>query len=318
MNKILITGATGFVGARVARLLIQQGRDVALLVRPTSNSYRIDDLLGRCRVFSGDMNQLEVLRKPLTAFAPNAVLHLAWEGVKGAERNSHIQMGNISSSINLYRLTEEVGCKHFIGLGSQAEYGQLQGKIAECEPTCPTTVYGAAKLSTGLVFDRMASATDRPFAWLRLFSSYGPDDDPAWLIPYLIDRLLVGERPSLTSAEQIWDYLHVDDVAAGIVAAMDCGARGIFNLGSGEASKLKDIVLMVRDFIDPDLALGFGEVPYRSDQVMHLESDISALFKVSGWKPKISLGAGLAATVDWHREKSKESLKQGNEGYRND
>jgi nucleoside-diphosphate-sugar epimerase len=304
MKKILITGATGFVGARVTRLLVEQGRDVAVLMRSESNSHRIADLMDQCTVLHGDMSSLENLRSPLCSFAPQAVLHLAWEGVKGADRNSPIQMRNVSSSIDLYRLTEELGCKHFIGLGSQAEYGPLQGKISESGPARPTTVYGSAKLATGLLLERAAAASDRPFAWLRLFSSYGPDDDPSWLIPYMIRRLLAGEKPSLTQAEQMWDYLHVDDVAAGIVAALDADARGFFNLGSGQSRPLRTVIELIRDLIDPSLPLGFGEVPYRPDQVMHLEADITSLSSASGWRPQISLEDGLSDLVERCREAS--------------
>lgn len=301
MNKIFITGATGFVGARVARLLVEQGRDVALLMRPESNSRRIDDLLDRCTVLRGDMSCLDQVCNPLSNFAPQAVLHLAWGGVKGADRNSSLQMRNVSDSIDLYRMTESLGCRHFVGLGSQAEYGLLSGRISESAATRPTTAYGAAKLATGLVLERTAAASGRPFAWLRLFSSYGPDDDPSWLIPYLIRALLAGEKPSLTRAEQIWDYLHVDDVATGVIAALDAGACGFFNLGSGQARPLRDIIALIRDAIDPSLPLGFGDVPYRPDQVMHLEADNSALSCAADWKPKISLEDGIAATTAWHR-----------------
>lgn len=304
MNKILVTGGTGFVGARVVRQLVDQNRDVALLMRTSSNSHRIDDLLGRCTVIRGDLSRLQEVRASLAAFAPQAVLHLGWEGVKGADRNSAVQMSNVSAAIDLYRITEELGARHFVGLGSQAEYGPLPGRISENAATHPTTAYGAAKLATGLLLERTAAASGHPFAWLRLFSAYGPDDDPSWLIPYLIRQLLAREKPSLTRGEQIWDYLHVDDVAAGVIAALDAGARGLFNLGSGQARPLRDIITLIRDRIDPSLPLGFGEVPYRQDQVMHLEADISALSAAAHWQPAVTLEDGIAATVAWHRNES--------------
>jgi len=301
MNKILVTGGTGFVGARVVRQLVEQGRDVAVLMRASSNSRRIDDLLNRCTVIRGDLAQIEAAGGALTHFSPEAVVHLAWEGVKGADRNSAVQMDNVVASIKLYQLTEKIGCRHFVGLGSQAEYGQLSGRISETAATSPTTAYGAAKLAAGLVLERTAVASGRPFAWLRLFSSYGPDDDPSWLIPYLIRSLLAGDKPSLTKAEQIWDYMHVNDVAAGVVAALDAGACGLFNLGSGQARPLREIILMIRDAIDPSLPLGFGDVPYRPDQVMHLEANITALTSVAPWRPQIDLVEGLTDLVQWHQ-----------------
>ena len=301
MKRVLVTGGAGFVGARVVRRLVEQGREVVVLLRETSDPRRLAEVLGRCTVLSGDLSRLDALRSPLEDLAPEGVLHLAWGGVKGADRNHPMQLSNVSTSIELFRLTGEIGCSRFIGLGSQAEYGPLSGCIDERAPTRPTTTYGAAKLATGCVLDRAAAAAGRPFAWLRLFSSYGPDDDPSWLIPYMIRTLLAGERPRLTKAEQIWDYIHVDDVADAIVATLDAGACGIFNLGSGQARPLREIIEHLRDTIDPGLPLGFGEVEYRPDQVMHLESDITALRAATGWAPRVSLERGLSDVVAWHR-----------------
>ena len=305
MNKIFITGGAGFVGAQVVRQLIGEGRDVAVLMRPSTNSRRINDLLKQCTVIEGDLAGSNGLESALKKFAPNAVLHLAWDGVMGADRNNSVQMLNVSNSLNLYKLTESIGCRHFLGLGSQAEYGPLTGRISEAATTKPTTTYGAAKLATCMVLERAAAASGRPFTWLRLFSSYGPDDNPNWLIPYLIQSLLKRERPSLTRAEQIWDYIHVNDVAAGVVKALDTASCGIFNLGSGKPNKLREIISMVRDAIDPSLPLGFGDITYRPDQVMHLEANIEALSLSAQWVPKISLESGIGETVSWYRKNTK-------------
>jgi nucleoside-diphosphate-sugar epimerase len=301
MKRVLVTGGAGFVGARVVHRLVAQGREVALLLRATSDPRRLADVLEHCTVLRGDMSQLATQRSQLHDFAPEGVLHMAWEGVKGADRNHPMQLSNVSSSIDLFQLTGEIGCASFVGLGSQAEYGILSGRIDERAPTRPTTTYGAAKLATGCVLERAAEAAGRPFAWLRLFSSYGPDDDPSWLIPYLIRTLLARERPRLTKAEQVWDYIHVDDVANAIIAALDAGATGVFNLGSGEARPLRDIVTSIRDLVDPSLPLGFGEIPYRPDQVMHLEADVTALATAASWRPKIALEDGLAELVRLQR-----------------
>lgn len=297
MKRVLVTGGAGFVGARVVNRLLDQGCEVALLLRETSNTQRLLGALENCIVLRGDLRHVEHLRGPLKDFAPEGVLHLAWEGVNGADRNHPMQLRNVQNSIDLFRLTGEIGCANFVGLGSQAEYGQLSGCIDERAPTRPTTTYGAAKLATGFVLERAAAAAGRPFAWLRLFSSYGPEDDPSWLIPYVIRTLIAGERPRLTKAEQIWDYIHVDDVACAILATLQTGAVGVFNLGSGQGRPLRDIIMMIRDMVDPSLPLGFGEVSYRPDQVMHLEADVSALGAAALWRPKIKLADGLAAMV---------------------
>ncbi len=302
MRRVLITGASGFVGAAVTRQLVAEGRTVAALLRPNSDTRRLAPLFDRLTVIRGDLADLAAVDGELRAFEPEAIIHLAWDGVKGADRNGPMQADNITSSVALYRLAEAVQCQSFVGLGSQAEYGPAPGKLDEQAPTRPTTVYGAAKLATCLVLERMAAASGRPFAWLRLFSSYGCDDDPSWLLPYLARSLLARQRPAVTAAAQRWDYIHVDDVAAAVIAAVDARARGVFNLGSGQARALRDIIGMLRDAVDPRLEVGFGDVPYRSDQVMHLEADISAFTAATGWRPQVELPAGLLRLVDWHRQ----------------
>lgn len=301
MRRVLLTGASGFVGAAVLRHMVAEGRSVAILQRTTSDLRRIGDLLDRVTIIGGDVTRIEDARAPIAGFRPDCIAHLAWQGVKGADRNSPVQLANVPAALALHALAADIGCTRVVGMGSQAEYGPQAGRIVEDAPTRPTTLYGAAKLATGILLERTAAVDGRSFAWLRLFSSYGPGDDPSWMIPYLVDCLLAGERPSLTAAEQVWDYIHVDDVAAAVVAMVDADASGIFNLGSGAARPLREIVTLIRDAIDPSLPLGFGEVPYRPDQVMHLEADTSALRNATGWAPAIDLRAGLRGVVEHHR-----------------
>jgi nucleoside-diphosphate-sugar epimerase len=243
------------------------------------------------------------LEKALGAFAPTHVVHIAWSGVLGRERNDPAQHRNAHESMRLLEIAVAAGAQHFIGLGSQAEYGPCQARIDEGAPTAPTTMYGAAKLATCHMASRLCEIAGVRFAWLRLFSSYGPRDNPEWLIPYLALTLLHRERPSVTAAEQRWDYIYVEDAARAVAAvAREAGASGVFNLGSGTAPRLRDIIERVRDEIDPALPVGFGEVPYRPDQVMHLEADIRRLCAATGWRPQVGLAEGVRATVDWYRK----------------
>lgn len=301
MPKILVTGATGFVGSAVTRHLVDQGQDVAILLRSSSNTALLGNLLSSVTPIYGDMSNLAKVKTEIADFAPSIIGHLAWGGVNGEFRNDSVQVDNLHASLDLYALGRDLGVQRFVGLGSQAEYGALPNKISEDAPTHPTTLYGAAKLSTYFMLDRLSAQDGIDFAWLRLFSSYGPGDNPKCIIPYLILRLLKGEKPSLTAGEQMWDFIHVDDVAAAIAATLLGQAKGVFNLGSGTTSPLKDVITRLRDSIDPSLPLGFGEIAYRPDQVMHLEADISALTAATGWKPVISLDDGIRQTVEWYR-----------------
>lgn len=307
--KILLTGATGFVGSHTARTLLESGRhELALLVRPRSDTHRIRDLLLQTTIVAGDLSDLRSVRTAVKVFRPEAVVHLAWRGVVNSARNDVGQTANVRQALNLISLAQAAGARHWVGLGSQAEYGPCSNRITESMPTNPTTNYGRAKLAACRESAELCDRLGMSFSWLRLFSAYGPHDDPSWLIPYLALSLLRGERPKVTAGEQRWDYLYVDDVAAAVaVVAEHSQATGVFNLGSGTTSTVRSIIEQVRNLINPRLPVGFGEVPYRADQVMHLEADISRLAAL-GWRPRISLAEGLARTVAWCRETSARRL----------
>ena len=303
--RCLVTGATGHIGSHLVRYLLEQGVEVAALVRPTtSNLWRIEDILYRLHIIKGDLSNIDHSSVAIQEFAPEIVIHLGWHGVTSGYRNDLAQVTqNLYGSLKLLELAHESGCQKWVGLGSQAEYGPYNSVLIEDLPTHPQTVYGVAKLCVGLLSGKLCEAYGISFTWLRLTAAYGPMDDPNHMIPELILKLLRGEKPSLTLGEQRWDYLYVEDAVEAIWrAAVTPEAQGIFNLGSGEAYTIRSIAERIRDLIDPALPLGFGEVPYRPDQVMHLQADISRLKQATGWAPQVKLDEGLRRTVEWFKE----------------
>jgi UDP-glucose 4-epimerase len=300
--RVFLTGASGFIGSFFLRNLLSSSQyEVCILLRNPKDAWRIQDILPKVRIISGSLDRLDMIENELSNFSPNAFIHLAWNGVLGGDRNNPSQWRNVSSIMELTELANRLRVKTFIGLGSQAEYGPCQDKIDESCLTNPTTLYGVSKLTAQLLSSRVCKEYGIRHVWLRLFSSFGPTDNPEWLIPYLAKSLIAKQRPSLTAAEQLWDYIYVEDVALAIRSVLDSkNASGVFNLGSGQTYKLKTIIEKIRDLIDPQLPLGFGEVQYRSDQVMRLEADISKLEKATGWLPKSNIDQALKETVAWY------------------
>jgi UDP-glucose 4-epimerase len=297
--RIVITGATGFIGAHFVRRLEREDVQMALLVRPGSNLWRIEPLPKNAVVTAGSLAKLP--KETIAKFAPNTIIHAAWHGVTNQHRNDAAQIEeNLMPTVRLVELARDVGCRHFIGLGSQAEYGPLNKKISESDATEPTTLYGTTKLAACHLTRQLCAQFGIRWSWLRVFSAYGPMEDSSWMIPYLIRALLKGERPALTACEQRWDYLFGPDAADAIWTVVKSQVEGVFNLGSGRAEALRKVVEALRDAIDPKLPLGIGEVAYRPDQVMHLEADISRLGQATGWKPATSTEEGLKQTVAWH------------------
>lgn len=301
--RCLVTGASGHLGAALTRLLVEQGDRVAVLVRPRSELWRLDDVLDRIEVLRADMADLSGVAAMSRTFAPEVTFHLAWSGVTGHYRNDAEQItGNVTNSLALFEFVRSAGCTCWIGVGSQAEYGYADGVLTEEVPPEPVTAYGVAKLCVGLLTRKLCELAGMRYVWVRLLAIYGPRDDERHLIPTVIRQLLAREVPVLTPGAQEWDYLYIDDAVEAIYrAAVTDTARGVYNLGSGDAHSVRGIVERIRDLIDPTLPLGFGQVPYRPDQVMHLHADIARLRDATGWVPGIGLDEGLRRTVGWYR-----------------
>lgn len=301
--KIFITGAAGFVGAETLRLAVENGHEVMAAVRPGAPALRLAGLSGRFTKVEVDLRDGETLQAVMADYRPEAVLHIAWSGVGNFARFDRRQItDNIEAACMLVEACAATGVKSFISVGSQGEYGASSSMREDALPT-PTTLYGASKVAALFLTRQLAAQAGIRHAWLRLFSTYGPGDNDGWLIPTLIREVLAGRRPKTTLGTQSWDWLHVEDVARGILAVAETeAATGVFNLGSGTAVQVRDVVERIRDLAAPGMELVFGEIPFRPDQVMHMQADNLRLRMETGWQPRIPIDAGLANTVAWYRE----------------
>jgi len=318
--RCLITGASGFIGSSLIPELLKKGHRVVVLVRFSSDLSPIKPFLPEIEVLYGDLLHLgsgifsknsaanpdSVLKSAIGAV--DAVFHLAWLGVTAEFRNDPDQIRkNLVATLELWELARVAGCRVWIGLGSQAEYGIVNHVLREDTPTFPVTAYGVAKLAAGLATAKMSELSGMRYVWLRLLSAYGPGDDERHMIPSVIDALLSGRRPALTLGEQIWDYIYVEDVSEALCAVLETTANGVYNLSSGTANTVRSVVEKIRDLIDPQLPIGFGDVPYRPDQVMFLQADISSLRADACWQPRTGLAEGLEQTIAWARRCARDS-----------
>jgi nucleoside-diphosphate-sugar epimerase len=284
------------------RELLARHHSVLILMRPGSRTERLQDCLSRISIVHGSLEDTSELLSALQHEPVDAAFHLAWSGVTAEHRNGNEQVTvNVIHSLKFWEVLHNTGCKILIGVGSQAEYGPHSGVLREDMPTVPVTAYGSAKLALGILLKQLCSTAEMRFVWLRLFSAYGPGDDDRHMVPSLIRALMRREKPALTAGDQVWDYLYVTDVANALCASLENNADGVFNLGSGTPCILREFISQVRDNIDQALPLGYGEVPYRCDQVMNLSADISRLKAATGWDPEISMLEGIRKTVEWYK-----------------
>ncbi len=290
-----MTGAGGFVGAGVVRAALASGLDVMGIGREET----ADRLDGLDVVYHAlDLHDHKAMAKLVAAARPDIIVHTAWSGIAGSARDQDDQFANVETTWRLVDAGVAAGARRFVGVGSQAEYGRRDRLLVESDVPMPTTLYGVAKLSALHFARQRALHLGIGFVWLRLFATYGPGDNDNWLIPTLAATMLRGERPRLTAGTQRWDYLHNDDTARGILAAVTTSEQGVFNLSSGRSVPVRTIAERIRDLAAPGLELVFGEVPFGPSQIMHLQGDISAFCSATGWAPRVALDDGLAQVVD--------------------
>lgn len=299
--RIAVTGASGFIGSAVARRLIADGHEVAVLVRPSSDLRRLAG--GAALAITARLDEPESYQEALSAFAPRLGIHCAWDGILGGGRNDLIRQGtNYTAGLGFLAACREAGAKAWFGIGSQAEYGPCIARVSEDAPTVPNTAYGAVKLALLGTAHIVCAQAGMRFAWFRVFATYGPDDSPGFLVPSLILTLLDGRRPAMTAGTQVFDLLHVDDVGSALShAALHSEVAGLYNLGSGEPRTVRSIAEDIRDAIDPALELGLGEIPMPPGPQLHLEADMRRL-ELAGWRPTIAWPDGLRQTIAWHRD----------------
>ncbi len=300
--RILITGAGGFVGAALVRQALRAGHTVTATVRPGGNTERLAQFADAVQIVAVDLGDGAAVATKLRELRPEVIVHVAWHGVGARDRLTRKEMAaNIDAACALLEAGIATGISKFVGVGSQAEYGPLGRRISEADLPEPTSLYGAAKLATLHLTRQIAGQAGVAFAWMRLFATYGPDDNPNWLIPSLIEQMLDRRRPQLTQGTQLWDYLYIDDVARAILAvATTPTATGVFNLGSDQPVAIRAVVEQIRDLVAADLPLVFGEIAFRPDQVWHMQADVTRLRAATGWAPQTTIGEGLARTVAWH------------------
>lgn len=301
IQTAVVTGPTGAIGIALCEKLLRENVTVYAVCRPGSS--RIKDLpkAAALHVVECDAKELATLPQKMEGVSVDAFFHFAWAHTIGQGRNDMpAQIENIQSTIDAVRAAKALGCQVFLGAGSQAEYGRVEGLLKSDTPAFPENGYGMAKLCAGQMSRVEAKALGIDHVWVRILSVYGPHDGPMTMISGTIRKLLAGERPALTAGIQRWDYLYAGDAADAFYLAACHGRDGaVYPLGSGQAMPLKDYIIQMRDAIDPALPLGLGEVPYGSLQVMHLQADISALQADTGFAPKTPFAEGIRKTIDW-------------------
>lgn len=309
MKRVIVTGPTGSIGHALICQLIEN--DIEVLAVCRKGSKRKETIPPSDKVQVVELNLSELEKLPLMVKGQYDVFyHFGWDGTFGNSRNNmQGQLQNIQYSLDAVEIASKMGCKRFIGSGSQAEYGRVEGKLTAKTPTFPENGYGIAKLCAGQMTRILCEQKGMEHIWTRILSVYGPYDGEDTMVTSTIRKLIKGEVPSFTKCEQMWDYLYSKDAGKAMYLLGTKGISGkTYCLGSGQAKTLRSYVENIRDAVNPIAELGIGEVPYAVNQVMYLCADISELTEDTGFIPEHGFGEGIKETVKWYKNMLSSSM----------
>lgn len=300
MKRVIITGATGAIGNALIRDLVLQNIEVLVFIRADSERNRNIPEHPLVKKKICDLSQLAEVKND-TGKEYDVFYHLAWAGALGSGRDDmYLQNKNVQYTLDAVGVAQRFGCKTFIGAGSQAEYGRYEGVLNSSVPTFPENGYGTAKLCAGLMSRIECRKYGMKHIWTRILSIYGPYDSEKTMVSSTIQKLLNGEKPSLTLCKQQWDYLYCDDAAKALILLAEKGIDGkTYCIGSGEVQSLRTYVEIIKNKINPNAELGIGEIAYGERQVMYLQADISELKQDTGFEPEMPFEVGIENTIEW-------------------
>jgi nucleoside-diphosphate-sugar epimerase len=299
--KILMTGATGFVGAHLARNMVRDGHDVRALVLPGVSLSAVQDVRDRLTIVQGNLTMPDAI--DAEAFAVDACIHLAWFAEPGRYWTAPENVDLVFGTLRLAQRLAETGCRRLVAVGTCAEYDTSHGWLSESTPLVPTQLYSACKASTYLMLRQLASSAGMSFAWARLFYLFGPGEHEKRLVSSVCRSLIAGEPVLLTPGQQVRDFLHVEDVALALSAIALSDLVGAVNVGSGIPVTVASVARFLGEqAARPDL-VRLGAVPYAANDPPFICADSRRLRAQTDWVPRWDLEGGLRATLDWWRER---------------
>ena len=297
MKRVLLTGASGFIGHNCIGPLAARGYEV----HAVSSRHVIGDPAATWH--HADLLDPSVIPVLVRDVRPTHLLHMAWDATPGKYWTSIDNLRWVASSLALFHAFAESGGKRIVAAGTCAEYEWRVGICHEEEtPLVPATPYGIYKHSLRLMLDTFCKQAGLSGAWGRIFSLYGPGEYPQRLVAYAVRSLLAGGEMKCGNANLIRDYSHSADIAGAFVALLESDLEGAVNVGSGRGVRLGDILLKIGDLLGADKRLNLSTRP--PDAAGEPETLIANTERLAsiGWKHRFDLDGGLADTIAWWRQ----------------
>jgi nucleoside-diphosphate-sugar epimerase len=300
-DPVVVTGAAGFLGAAAVRRLAGEGRRTVALVRPGSARARLAGLEGRVDVVEADLRDGAAVERALAAVRPAAVLHLAAHGAyEWQDEGARILETTVLGSYHLFTAARRLGVPLVVSAGTSSEYGYRDRPMSEDDRLEPNSVYAVGKAAQAHLARLLAAEGGTAFVVLRLFSVYGPGEDPRRLVPTLLRRARAGEPLRMASPDTVRDFVYLDD-ALDALLAFDrlAGLSGeVINLGSGRETRLDEVASLVQEVLGVRVPVEWNAMRRRWD-ASAWRADTARAEARLGWRARRTLRDGLAATAAW-------------------
>lgn len=301
MKKVLITGASGFIGRNCLPILLKSGFEVhAVCPDP------IMDVGHRIQWHRADLLNVDQIQQLVSEIRATHFLHFAWYAEPKKYWDSEENFKWVQASEKLLNEFHSNGGRRAVMAGTCAEYDWQYGRCSEnTTPLVPATVYGKCKHSLQMALADFSKKTGLSSAWGRIFFLYGPNEHPARLVSSVILSVLQGKPALCLHGNQIRDFLHVEDVACAFVALLESEVNGPVNIASGVPLALKEVISKIGEKLVRSELIRFGENTSPIDEPPLLVADVRRLREEVGWIPEYDIDSGLDQTIKWWEEKLK-------------
>lgn len=292
--RIFVTGGTGFIGKALVKLLVERGHEVLVLTHRHQNTAE-GSTNGVSYIFK-DLRDTEGVGTAIEKFGPEALVHLAWEGLP--DYSLEMSRRNLQYGMDLFSLAAEAGCSCILSTGSCWEYAGRNGKLTVEDALESRTMFPAVKNALRFLGEAIAREKGIPFYWLRLFYVYGPGQRKASLIPHIIQSIKDGRIPEIQTPGDRNDFIFVEDVAKAIAGVLESQPENsVYNIGSGHSTAVEDIVRITCEVMNRAFDKNIFE-NRQQDAVHNFCADISPIQNDTGWQPEYDMESGIRATVE--------------------